>query len=161
MSLKSGRWPSIPLMKTVAEGKIRSLRPALSPHSRAPPKAGGYRNGICPVRSAKPVQRCRWNLAAVRTVQRPHESLHVRFLQSGSIRTSWHIVTELDRLLELQHFESMCISETGPSGIECLLARRTIHGRILADGIQHHGILELRRHFTNDADRLRCPAHCR
>jgi hypothetical protein len=39
-------------------------------------------------------------------------------------------------------------------GIEGLERQMQRHARVLADGVEQHGIAELRRHFADDADRL-------
>ena len=75
-----------------------------------------------------------------------HQQVKVHFLN--------HLRAELVHFLELPAGIHMQHRERQLAGIERLACQMQHHGGILADRIQHHRVLKLGSHFTNDVDAL-------
>ena len=63
-------------------------------------------------------------------------------------------IAKLDHLAKLISGVDMQQRERDLAGIESLLRQPHHHRRVLADGIQHHRLLKLRRHLANDVNAL-------
>ncbi len=77
----------------------------------------------------------------------PHQQLRAHLAR--------HLVAEGEHLANLKPV-SMCSSGKGiGAGIKGLLRQPQHHRRILADGVEHHRPLELRRHLAQNMNALR------
>ena len=66
-----------------------------------------------------------------------------------------HLVAEAVHLLEFPARVHVHHRERQLAGVERLARQMQHHGRILADGVQHHRVVELGGHLTDDVDAFR------
>jgi hypothetical protein len=105
------------------------------------------RLGLQQPAAALRIQRDRIRARCNRRLIPPHQQLRA----DGAC----HRIAERQHLRELESGIDVQQREGNRSGKEGFLSQPQHHGRIFADGVQHHRPLELRRNLAKDVDALR------
>ena len=136
---------------------MRSLARDFSSSRRAPPNAASKPYFAQPVQQRPRLQEAAALLRAEleRDWRRPRSPPRSggRAVRPRSTAGYWSRNSIISRNLKLV---SMCSRGKGNrAGIERLLRQPQHHGRVFADGIQHHRLRELGSHFADDVDAFR------